>query len=31
MMMFGKKQLRAIVTLPSGGVQLQTAFRDTGG
>lgn len=26
-----KKQLRAIVTLPSGGVQLQTAFRDTGG
>lgn len=26
-----RKQLRAIVTLPSGGVQLQTAFRETGG
>lgn len=26
-----KKQLRAIVTLPSGGVQLQTAFWETGG
>lgn len=26
-----RKQLRVIVTLPLGGVQLQTAFRDTGG
>ncbi len=26
-----KKQLRAIVTPPSGGVQLQTAFRDMSG